>query len=952
MTAVLSTYRIQVRPDFDLKAVRALVPYLAGLGVSHVYLSPLLRARSGSDHGYDVVDPTMLNPALGSEADLEALVETLRRRDMGLILDIVPNHMATGSENRFWEDVLMHGPASAFSPWFDIDWGPPEARRPRRILQPVLGERLGRVIAGGDLKVVVRDRQFRIEYFDQSFPLDPATIPLIAEAGATDMARAAREDQKLRELEAVLGRLRSLPPRDPSARAERGPEAQAALAQLWRLFESAPQVRDHLTSAVAAFASEREGRRRLRRLVAAQAYRLAYWRRAAREINYRRFFTISHLVALRMEDAPVFGATHEHILRWIREGKVDGLRIDHIDGLLDPGGYLRRLRDTIASVAADRSPTPFPLYVEKILGREERLPEHWPVAGTTGYDFLAELEDAFLDADGFRAVVQTYRRFTRRDIVYAQVARSAKRKMLAGPLAAEVRRLSRLLERFARCSTQTPLDADALTQAIMEALVALPVYRTYLDSERLVYRKEDRAILMQALAEARRAGRADGDALELLSGALLLSGRDALPALATDHATQFVRRFQQTSVSVAAKSIEDTAFYIFVPLASRNEVGNDPDAPLADGAATLHAANRRRANRWPNAMLCTSTHDTKRSADVRARLSVLSEIPEAWDRHLRRWHRWNRHHRGRVRGSYAPDRNTEYLLYQTLVGVWPLDQTALAEQHVPATFKQRIEAYMLKAAREAKLQTSWVEPNARFEAALSSFVDAVLSPPASRRFLADLASFAGVVGRSAIWAGLARALIHLTSPGLPDIYQGDELRNANLVDPDNRRPVDFDQRRALLAMVVNRHESATDRRAFIEEMLASPEDGRVKLHVIHRALRSRRDLPELFSQGDYIALPVSGPHAAHVFAFARRLGDRAAITVAPLRVTRLTGASGLPPIGPEVWRETRLSLPEGLSRGAWQSQLTYESQPAVASDPSLLVGEALRSFPVALLVST
>ncbi len=951
MTAVISTYRVQLRPDFGLKAVGALVPYLARLGVSHVYLSPLLRARSGSEHGYDVVDPTMLNPALGSEADLEALAETLRRHDMGLILDIVPNHMATGSENPFWEDVLMHGPASAFSHWFDIDWGPPEARRPRRILQPVLGDRLGRVIADGQLTIVLRDERFRIEYFDQSFPLDPATVPMIAEAGSKDMKSAIRDDPKLRELESVLARLRSLPPRDPTARAERGREAETALEDLRTLLESAPQVRDHFTSAVAAFTSNREGRPRLRRLLAAQAYRLAYWRRAAREINYRRFFTISHLVALRMEDAQVFAATHEQVLRWVREEKVDGLRIDHIDGLLDPRGYLTRLQDTVATAAAGRSPTPFPLYVEKILGREERLPEDWPVAGTTGYDFLAELEDAFLDADGFQALLQTYGRFTRRDMVYAQVARAAKRKVLAGPLAAEVRRLSRLLERFARCSDQTPPETNALTQAIVEALVALPVYRTYLDPERLVYREEDRATLTQALSEARRAERADGEALQLLSSALLLSGRDALPALATDHATEFVQRFQQTSVSVAAKSIEDTAFYVFVPLGSRNEVGNEPDAALADGAAALHSANRRRADRWPDAMLCTSTHDTKRSADVRARLSVLSEIPGVWDRHLRRWHRWNRHHRGLLRGSYAPDRNTEYLLYQTLVGAWPFGETEAPAVHVPVAFKLRIQQYMLKAAREAKLQTSWVDSNARFEAALSSFVDAVLDPSVSRPFLADLVSFTGVVARSAIWAGLARALIHLTSPGLPDIYQGDELWNTNLVDPDNRRPVEFDKRRSLLATVASGPESATDRRHFVEEMLASPEDGRVKLHVIHRALRSRRHLPGLFLRGDYIALSVSGPNSAHVVAFARRLGDRAAITIAPLNTTQLTGGSGFPPIGPDVWSDTRLSLPMGLPRGPWRCQLTDESRRALPSGADLLVGDALQSFPVALLLS-
>lgn len=950
MTAVVSTYRVQVSPKFGLEAVSALVPYLARLGVSHVYLSPLLRARSGSEHGYDVVDPTVLNPALGSEADLEALVETLRRHDMGLILDIVPNHMATGSENPFWEDVLTHGPASAFSHWFDIDWGPTDARRPRRILQPVLGDRLGRVIAAGELKLVLRDEGFRIEYFEQSFPLDPGTIPLIAQAGWNDVAGAERDDLTLGDLEPVLARLRSLPPRDQSARVERGRQARTALEQLWELFEAAPPVRDHLTSAVASFASP-EGRPRLRRLVAAQAYRLAYWRRAAREINYRRFFTISHLVALRMEDERVFSATHERVLRWVREGKVDGLRIDHIDGLLDPAGYLTRLQESVASAAPAASAAPFPVYVEKILGREERLPDDWPVAGTTGYDFLAELEDAFLNPDGYRSVLRTYRRFIRRDPVYVHVGRAAKRKVLSGALAAEVRRLSRLLERFARYRDRTPPEMSALTQAIVETLVALPVYRTYLDPERLSYREEDRATLTRALAEVRKAQRTDGAALELLSEALLVSQGDPLPTPAAERAAKFVQRFQQTSVSVAAKSIEDTAFYIFVPLASRNEVGNEPDTPLADGAAALHSANQRRADRWPDTMLCTSTHDTKRSADVRARLSVLSEIPDAWARHLRRWHRWNRHHRERVAGSYVPDRNTEYLLYQTLVGTWPTGQAESNHEHVSPVFKQRIQDYMLKAAREGKVQTSWVDPNARFEAALSGFVDAALSSSASQRFLPDIDAFAEVVARSAIWTGLARVLIHLTAPGRPDIYQGDEIWNTSLVDPDNRRPVDFDRRRSLLAALAKEHASATDRRAFIAGMLASPEDGRVKLHVIQRALRSRRSFSELFLRGDYVALPISGLHATHVFAFARRRGEQVAITVAPLHVTQLTETSGLPPIGPDVWRDTRLTLPNGFPRGPWRCQLTNESRPAVPDGSDLLVAEALRSFPVALLFS-
>ncbi|KPK83036.1 MAG: hypothetical protein AMS25_01325 [Gemmatimonas sp. SM23_52] len=969
METILATYRVQLHAGFRLTDLRGLITYLAQLGVTHVYLSPILHARAGSTHGYDVVDPTALNPELGSESDLKHLVDALHRERMGLVLDIVPNHMATGSENRFWEDVLSHGPCSRFADWFDIDWGPPGARRPYRIFLPVLGDRLARVIARGELRPIYRGGDFRIEYFEQSFPIDPGSLPLILETGLPAFRQSGASPTEVGELEAVIAALRSIPPRSsrsPTARTERQAEAEQALAQLNTLHGRSAAIRAYVESASAAFAPPDPGSaRRLRRLLAAQAYRLAYWRRAAREINYRRFFTISHLIALRMEDPAVFAATHARILEWIREGVLDGLRVDHIDGLLDPRGYLERLRDAVAQeLPSDAERGSFPTFVEKILARDERLPDDWPVAGTTGYDFLAELEDVFLDPHGYQALQECYREFSGRDIRFREVVRRSKRMVLDRGLAADLQRLARRLAGIAAMDPRhATLDRERLSRAICETIVCLPVYRTYIDPRGARYRPADRAVLAKALDDARTHGRADATALELLRDALLLERRDRLARAELAERIGFVQRFQQTSVAVAAKGVEDTAFYVYVPLVSRNEVGGEPDAPLANADSVMHEANQRQARQWPLGMLCTSTHDTKRSADVRARLDVLSELADVWCDHVRRWHRWNRRHRTRIRWRYAPDRNSEYLLYQTLVGIWPLacptgrtGEQASSPQIIANEFRERVEAYMEKAARETKQHTSWIDPNPAFEAALRDFVRALLSPSASARFLADLDSFVQRIARPGLWNALARTLVQLTAPGAPDIYQGDELWNFSLVDPDNRRPVDFQLRHRLLVSVSEAWGRAQDaeHHRLLSELVSHPEDGRIKLHVISRALQARRAQPDLYLQGTYELLAAAGPAAHHVFAFARRSGAQVALILVPRRVTSLCSHPSTPPIGRQLWSGTTLNLPEGLATGRWENVLTGETL-AAASGPRLdrlAVANALERFPVALLLHT
>ncbi len=956
MERVLSTYRLQLNSRFRLSEARSLVPYLADLGISHLYCSPILKARPGSDHGYDVVDPTVLNPELGSARQLESLVDDLRSRGMGIVLDIVPNHMATGSDNPFWEDVLTHGPCSRFAGWFDIDWGEQRKHTPPRVFLPVLGDRLARVLARGELRLIFGGRGFRIEYFDQSFPVDPASIPLIFEKVALRRGPESPGEEALSELAALLEKLAKLPSRNsraPDAGIRRSTASLSALGRLRELDRSSTAVRAGIEAALEFFVSGDERLRRWRRLLAAQAYRLAYWRRAAREINYRRFFTVSHLVAIRVERPEVFSETHAQILEWVGAGLIDGLRIDHIDGLLDPASYLERLQDAVAGSLRVGDSGEFPVFVEKILGRDERLRDGWPVCGTTGYDFANAVDDIFIDPDGFRKLQLAYSRFTRRTESFEVVVRRCKRAVLDGALAAEVRRLTRLLSSLQAVDSR-PLDDAATSGALSEVLAHLPVYRTYTSARQPELTPADRVVLERAFRSAGAQGRSDAAALEFLREVLLENEVRVDP----QGRLRFIERLQQLAVAVAAKGVEDTAFYVHYPLLSRNEVGGEPDVSLENAVNDLHQANRHRIAHRPQTMSCASTHDSKRSADVRARLAAIAEVPLAWKKSVRRWHRWNRKHRKRIRGRYAPDLNTEYLLYQTMVGIWPLpDATSVpsgAPDAISEELRQRIEAYMEKAIREAKQRTSWVRPDTDYEIAVLDFTRRILSVDISEDFLADVERFVRSVARPGLWNSLTRTLIQLAAPGTPDIYQGDELWNFNLVDPDNRRPVDFNQRRVLLASLRTRYASTpAERSRLLAELLNAPEDGRIKLHVVNRGLTARCHHPELFRDGAYIPLQSTGPHAEHVFAFARSRGTDAAIAVAPRLPARLTGSPYAPPVG-DAWAGTSLALPGELAGRRWHCALSgLEAGSAFESALARLpLDGVLRALPVAMLISS
>jgi (1->4)-alpha-D-glucan 1-alpha-D-glucosylmutase len=662
---------------------------------------------------------------------------------------------------------------------------------------------------------------------------------------------------------------------------------------------------------------------RLRALMDAQAYRLVDWRRAAGETSYRRFFNVSDLVGVRVEDPAVFAGTHARVLRWVGRGWLDGLRIDHVDGLWDPLAYLHRLRDTAG----------IPLWVEKILAAGERLRADWPVAGTTGYEFTGDVEQLFLDPDGLAAIEAWYRRRIARrasGVDFPSAVASGKRRILDTWLAPDLRHLTRRLWTIAGHEARARgVGRRELATALAEVMIAFPVYRTYVGDGAVS--DADRVVVDEAIARARRVRGVAPAAIDVVAEVLRLEDVDRRPAADAVARRDFVRRFQQTTGPVMAKGVEDTAFYRWVPLASRNEVGADPGVPPAHAGRTLHAANAERAPAWPACLLTTTTHDTKRSADVRARLDVLSEVPGEWTEHVARWRAVNRAHRRRMRGRWAPDANTEYLLYQSLVGLWPLGAPDAADL---ADVQARLGTYMRKAAREAKLRTSWLRPDPEFEAALDAFI-ARLFAPASAPFLADVARFVGRIARPGLWNALARTVVHLTAPGVPDLYQGDELWTFALADPDNRRLVDFARRREALASL---DASPVD----VRPLVAHPEDGRIKLHVVRTALGLRRAEPALFA-GGYVPLVAAGTTARHVFAFARQAGDRAAIVVVP-RCTHTLAPAAAAPVG-GVWADATLALPDGIAVERLTNVLTGEVP------GSSRIDAILATCPVALLVA-
>jgi (1->4)-alpha-D-glucan 1-alpha-D-glucosylmutase len=969
----LSTYRFQFHAGFRFENARQLVGYLHALGVSHVYSSPILKARVGSMHGYDITDHNQINPEIGSYEELQDLVQELKNYGMGQILDFVPNHMGIGlGTNPWWWDVLSNGRASEFAEFFDLDWDPLKPELHNKLLLPILGDQYGAELEAGHIKLVMDENGLHVEYYDKLLPLDPQTIPMIFES----MAQEAPQ-----ELRNLLSGLRNLPSHnategDPVRQRRR---AVPSLTQAFKeLLAKSPEVRQFIEAAITQANGRPNDPRSfdlLHRILEAQVYRLANWRVSGEEINYRRFFDVNDLIGLSMENPRVFAATHQLIRHLLADDMIQGLRIDHCDGLLNPRQYMIRLQMLYAASQCS-GPTPHPplaengielemqqvfgqhdwmnqrafLYtvVEKILEPGEDLPREWPVDGTSGYDFTTLVNGIFIDRRNERPFTNLYQRFTGTSYDVDALIYNSKKLIMHASLASEVNVLAHMLDeisvtdRYARDFTR-----KALRDVIRETIACFPVYRTYID-ERGEMTERDRAHINEAIVRAKRRNPDKAPAsFDFLRDILLLTHKN------TDNQSDIYRKklyftlkFQQLTGPVMAKGLEDTAFYVYNRFISVNEVGGSPKQ-FGITVDEFHTGNLKRAESWPYSMLATSTHDTKRSEDVRARLNVLSEMPKTWSAQALKWRRANRRRKRMLTdGRQVPDQNEEYLLYQTLIGSWPFTFTAEQDR---AEYIERIKQYMSKAVHEAKVNLSWINDDPVYVEALQQFIEKILQPPTDARpdpFLDEVQAFMPAMEFFGAINSIAQRLLLITSPGNPDIYQGEELWDFSLVDPDNRRPVDYTLRQRLLTELDHRAE-AGNLPELCAELLDHYQDGRIKMWTTMQATRLRRDRRDLFHVGRYHPLQARGSKQQHVVAFAREHNNQVAIIAAPRLSYTLAKGDLRAPLN-ELWENTE--LPVTSHTAEFLENVFTGERIRVSPERTLLCRELFAHFPVALLV--
>ena len=976
----LSTYRLQFNNTFHFEHARRLVPYLQKLGITHLYSSPILKAREGSQHGYDIIDHNQVNPELGTEEEFRHLAAELKAHGMRLLLDIVPNHMGVGyGNNPWWQDVLQNGRTSIYADFFDIDWEPLKDELHNKVLLPILGQPYGADLESGNIKLVLEGGVFLVKYFDKALPVDPQTIPRIFMAAADRRQNSdLKNHPELEELNALINSFGKLPANDAVDTEDvrrRQDGIPPLLEQLRRLVFESAGAKARIDEALDALKGNPERSQSfdmLHELLEKQAYRLAFWRVSGEEINYRRFFDINDLVGLRMENPRVFAETHKLIRKFLGENLISGLRLDHPDGLLNPSQYIMRLQrlcaasrclgsEPVPPLAADgielevhgafgqqqpdHEHAPLYLLVEKILEAGEDLPEFWPVAGSVGYDFTNSVNGVLIDARQVRLFTKLYERIIGGMYSPEKLIYESKRLVMRRALASEVNVLAHMLNEISnRDRRARDFTLGVLREAIRETIACFPVYRTYID-ERAHVSENDRKYIEEAIACAKRKNGTLAPAVfDFLQSILLLEDIDSDGTVYGYRRKQyFTLKFQQLTGPVMAKGLEDTACYVYARFISVNEVGGSP-VDFGSSVAEFHEANRQRAEQWPHSMLTTSTHDTKRSEDVRARLNVLSEVPGAWATNVMKWRRINRTRKVKLGdGRIVPDNNEEYFLYQTLVGAWPLEMGYEGDQR---EFVERIQKYMEKAIHEAKVNLGWLNPNPQYVRAMNSFVEEILSPRRGKTnlFRNSLQKFISPVIYFGLINSVAQTVLKLTCPGVPDIYQGQELWDFSLVDPDNRRPVDFELRtRMLQRLPLNGPEG--DIADFCRDALHAPYDGRLKMWVTSRTLNFRRQHKDIFQDGSYLPLSIKRGREEHVIAFARRHAGSVVIAAVPRLSYTLMKGKESPPLG-AIWGDSEIALPPEAVGRRLHNLFTGES---LTAGESILCREVFASFPVALL---
>jgi (1->4)-alpha-D-glucan 1-alpha-D-glucosylmutase len=919
----VSSYRLQLGRDCGFRDAARLLPYLADLGISECYCSPILAARPVSTHYYDVCDHSRVSDELGGPEGFSELAWAARDCGIGLLVDFVPNHVAAdASANPWWRSVLENGPSSPFAAYFDIDWDPVKPELKGRLLLPILGDQYGVTLEAGEIRLLLGPAGLSLQYYDRDLPLNPRQLQLVLRHDLAELERALSPgDPDLTEFQSILFHLEHLPvytSTDLELIDARRREKEVALARLQALMARSPLVRMHVERTVASFNGTPGSPTSfdlLHGLLEAQPYRLASWRTAMHEINYRRFFDVNELAGIRQEESAVFEATHRLLAEQVANGLVTGIRLDHVDGLFEPGKYLADLADRLGDAG------PVWTLVEKILSPGEQLNPSWPVHGTTGYDFLNQLNAIFVDPAGAAALGRLYERFTGRDEAFPDVVYASKKTIIATSMAAELNVLAAALNRISESDRRyRDFTLDSLQEALTEVVAAFPVYRSYVRPDG--WAPADQSVVDHAIAEALRRNPALEPTIFGFIRAMLLPVRATAPDEEEwQRRLRFAMKFQQYTAPVQAKGVEDTAFYRSAPLAAVNEVGGGPERPL-DAIASFHAAARERRTQWPLSLLATATHDTKWGEDARARLAVLSEVPREWRALINRWHRVTAKGRTEVAGRPAPDPADEYLFYQALLAAWPAEAAAASAN----ALRERLQGFMRKAMREAKVHTSWLNPIAPYEAAVENFVAAVLTGDAAPAFLRSFVPAA----RRLAWLGMlnsgSQVVLKLVSPGVPDIYQGTELWDLSLVDPDNRRPVDFARRRALLdelaPLLQSGNESVATPR--LADLLRNWPDGRIKLLLTAAGLRLRRHHAAVFREGEYHALTVIGSAASHVVALARLQGPAAVLALVPRLPASLVGwdHDETPALGRQVWGETAVLLPPPLADRPWENRLT------------------------------
>lgn len=963
-----ATYRLQLNHNLTFDQAARLVDYLHELGVTDIYASPFLMARPGSLHGYDVTDHALLNPEIGDERSFLHLSEVLAAHHMGLIADVVPNHMCISHcSNRWWWDVLENGPSSPFAKYFDIEWHSPKPELANKVLLPFLGDQFGRVLENQDIQLAFGDGEFHVVFYNTPLPLAPRSWTQILQPAAgylRDKLDAA--NGHMAELESIITALSHLPDNSETDEAkirERQREKEIVKRRLSALVEANSEVGEAIQTTLKEINGERGNPRsfdRLERLLQSEAYRLSFWRVAMDEINYRRFFDINDLAAIRVEDPEVFSAVHALIFDFVRNGHIRGLRIDHPDGLYDPEKYFRYLQDACKAHSLEANGNSktngnskgngfertFYIVAEKILVGNEPLHTNWAIEGTTGYGFLNLLNGVFVDRSKEKSFRRLYQQFTGWSQKIEDLMCDCKRLILQVAMSSELNVLAQKLDRISEQHRwYRDFTLESLRDALREVITTFPVYRSYVSAEDIEVDQIDRRHITMAIREAKRSNPAISESVfDFIQDILLRVHPEGLDEAQRAERNLFAMRFQQLTAPVTAKGVEDTAYYRYYPLASLNEVGGGPER-FGVSLNSFHRRNLIRAELWPNTMTATSTHDTKREEDVRARINVLSEMPGEWYRAIRRWREMNAQWKSRIAGAEVPDSNEEYLIYQTLIGTWPLMPMNTSEHGV---YVERIQRYMEKALHEAKVHTSWISPNHEYNQAVRDFVLKVLEPSVENAFLADFRQFHPRIAKAGMWNSLSQVLLKIVSPGAPDFYQGTELWSFHLVDPDNRDPVDFGIRRKMLAAMRSKNGG---NRSLVERLMNNPCDGAIKLYITSRALCLRRQERDLFGHGSYVPLSVEGDLSDHVIALARTYDGKAAIGLAGRFFLKLLNSEG-PPVG-DIWKGNTVPLPKKIGQRAFRNVFTGDEIAAEEHDgkAALPLAKAFSSCPAALLIS-